>query len=71
MQGQLCKSCENKKFSDYSKFKVEFLEWSGVEWSWICDRRSMGQYVLVSGRPLGPMTRFYMFFSLTCTSFFM
>jgi hypothetical protein len=32
--------------------------WSGVEWRWICDRWSVGQYVLVSGRPLGPMTRF-------------
>jgi hypothetical protein len=42
-----------------------------VEWSWICDRRSVGQSVLVSGRPLGPMSRFYVFFSLTCTCFFM
>jgi hypothetical protein len=42
-----------------------------VEWSWISDRRSVGQSVLVLGRPLWPMNRFYMFFTLTYTCFFM
>jgi hypothetical protein len=36
-------------------------------WSWSssCDRQSVHQFVLVSGSPLGPMTRFYFFFRLT------
>jgi hypothetical protein len=54
-----------------SKYLLSRYKWSGVEWSRICDPRSVSQYVLVSGHPLGPMTRFYMFFGLTCTCFIM
>jgi hypothetical protein len=42
---------------------IPFCLISGVEWSWICYQRSVGQYVLVVGCPLGPITSFYMFFS--------
>jgi hypothetical protein len=41
--------------------------------SWCYDRRSVGLYILVSGTPLGPMTRFFSFVSfveqLLCSSF--
>jgi hypothetical protein len=39
-----------------------------VELSLSCGRRSVDQFVLVSGSPLGPMTRFYPypFFSDNC-----
>jgi hypothetical protein len=39
-------------------------ELCGVEWSWICDRQSVGQYVLVSGRFWGPWPDFIC--SLVC-----
>jgi hypothetical protein len=51
----------------YLPMQVTRVKKIGVERSWICDQR----LVLVSGRHLGPMIRFYMFFSLTCTCFFM
>jgi hypothetical protein len=34
-----------------------------LPWSWICDRRSVGQCVLVSGSHLEPKTRFFFFVS--------
>jgi hypothetical protein len=44
-------------------------------WSWSssssCGRQSINQFLLVSGSPLGPMTRFYLFFfRLTITLLF-
>jgi hypothetical protein len=43
-----------------------------VELSWCCDWRSVGLSILVSGTPLGPMTRFFSFRSfagqLHCSS---
>jgi hypothetical protein len=44
-----------------------------IELSWSCDRRSVGLFVLVSGNPLGPMTKFFFFLSFAgqfiCSSF--
>jgi hypothetical protein len=44
------------------------LIWPGVELSLFYGRGSVDQFVLVSGSPLGPMTRFYpyLFFSDNC-----
>jgi hypothetical protein len=47
-----------------------FMRFS-LSWSSCCRRRSVDQFVLVSGSPLEPMTRFYLFsFRLTITLFF-
>jgi hypothetical protein len=45
-------------------FKIRNVR-SGVEWSSYCGRQTVGQFVWVSGLPLGPLTRFYLvlFFS--------
>jgi hypothetical protein len=39
-------------------------------WGWFWYRRSVGQFFLVSGLPLGPMTWFKIFFNLTSSRFF-
>jgi hypothetical protein len=40
---------------------ISFLMVGICRSSWCCDRRSVDLSVLVSGTPLGPMTRFYFF----------
>jgi hypothetical protein len=44
----------------WKRLSLSFWTAVQIKPSWLCDQLSVGQFILVSGTPLGPMTRFFL-----------